>query len=108
MNGRRIDTVLLLILLAALAVRVHLALVPERRADGGKREQALASGRLDYETLYVLRPPQPAAFRGSSDDAIGTVDGFLVLAPRWFAFDDCCGGAMPALARASTATETQR
>jgi hypothetical protein len=73
-----------------------------------KREQALASGRLDQQTLYVLRASQPAAFRGGSDDAIGTVDGFLVLAPRWFAFDDCCDGAMPALAHASTATATPR
>ena len=73
-----------------------------------KREQALASGRLEHETLYVLSASQPVPFRGSSDDAIGIVDGFLVLAPRWFAFDDCCDGAMPALARASTATETQR
>jgi hypothetical protein len=47
-------------------------------------------------------------FRGGSDDAIGAVDGFLVLAPRWFAFDDCCGGAMPALARAGAATETHQ
>jgi hypothetical protein len=65
-----------------------------------KREEALASGRLDQHALYVLRLPQPVAFRAGPDDAIGTVDGFLVLAPGWFAFDDCCGDAMPPLARA--------
>jgi hypothetical protein len=72
-----------------------------------KREQALASGRLEHETLYVLGASHPVPFRGGSDDAIGMVDGFLVLAPRWFTFGDCCGGAMPALARASMATEMQ-
>jgi hypothetical protein len=73
-----------------------------------KREQALASGRLEHETLYVLGTSHPVPFRGGSDDAIGMVDGFLVLAPRWFTFGDCCDGAMPALARASMATEMQR
>ncbi|MEP6998688.1 MAG: DUF6311 domain-containing protein [Betaproteobacteria bacterium] len=72
-----------------------------------KREQALAAGRLDPESLYVLRSPQPAAFRAGPDDAIGTVDGLLVLAPRWFAFDDCCGGALPPLARAAITTPAQ-
>ena len=72
-----------------------------------KQEQALASGRLDPETLYVLRPPQPAAFRAAPDDAIGTVDGVLVLAPRWFAFDDCCGHANPPLAHAAAGRSPQ-
>jgi hypothetical protein len=66
-----------------------------------RREQALASGRLDQHALYALRPLHPAAFRAGPDDAIGTVDGFLVLAPGWFAFDDCCGDAMPPFARAA-------
>ena len=73
-----------------------------------KREQALVAGRLDPDILYVLDRSHPAAFRGRVDDAIGTVDGFLVLAPRWFAFDDCCDAAMPAFAHASTATGTQQ
>lgn len=63
------------------------------------RKQALAAGRLDPASLYVLRPEQQVALRAGHDDAIGTVDGFLVLAPGWFAFDDCCGRAMPQLAR---------
>ena len=68
-----------------------------------KREQALAAGRLDPEALYVLRPPDVATHQAGADDGIGSVDGFLVLAPRCFAFDDCCGGTMPTLARASAA-----
>jgi hypothetical protein len=51
-----------------------------------KREQALASGRLDQEALYVLRPPGVVSFHAGPDDAIGTVDGFCVLAPGWFRF----------------------
>jgi hypothetical protein len=72
-----------------------------------EREQALASGRLDPEALYVLRPPDIARFRAGPDDGLGSVDGFLMLAPRWFAFDGCCGGAMPPLARAAAAPPTQ-
>lgn len=68
------------------------------------REQALAAGQLDPATLYVLRAPDETAFRAGPDDAIGTVDGFRVLVPGWFAFDDCCGDAMPPLARAAAAT----
>ena len=67
-----------------------------------KREQALVAGRLDQEALYVLRPPDIASFRAGPDDAIGEVDGFRVLAPGWFAFDDCCGEAMPPLAHAAS------
>jgi hypothetical protein len=66
-----------------------------------KREQALAAGRLDQEALYVLRPPDVRPFRAGQDDAIGTVDGFLVLAPGWFRFEGCCTGAMPSLGRAA-------
>lgn len=66
------------------------------------RLQALAAGQLDPAALYVLRPDRQAPFRAGPDDAIGTVDGFLVLAPGWFAFDDCCVEAMPPLARAAT------
>jgi len=65
-----------------------------------KRDQALAAGQLDPEALYVLRPPDIVPFRAGPDDAIGTVDGFLVLAPGWFTFNDCCGEAMPPLTRA--------
>jgi hypothetical protein len=68
-----------------------------------ERERALAEGRLDPAALYVLRPPDEAAFRAGANDAIGTVDGFVVLAPGWFAFDDCCGDAMPPLAHAAAA-----
>ncbi|MGH8713887.1 MAG: hypothetical protein ACREYB_07770, partial [Casimicrobiaceae bacterium] len=68
-----------------------------------ERERALAAGQLDPAALYVLRPPDEAAFRAGADDAIGTVDGFVVLAPGWFAFDDCCGDAMPPLAHATAA-----
>ena len=67
------------------------------------RMQALAAGQLDPAALYVLRPARQAPFRAGPDDAIGTIDGFLVLAPGWFAFDDCCVEAMPPLARAATA-----
>jgi hypothetical protein len=68
-----------------------------------KREQALAAGRLDQEALYVLQPPDVASFRAGPDDAIGTVDGFRVLAPGWFRFDDCCTGTMPRLGHAAQA-----
>jgi len=68
-----------------------------------KREQALAAGRLDQEALYVLRPPDASSFRAGPDDAIGSVDGFRVLAPGWFRFEDCCGGTMPRLDRAADA-----
>jgi hypothetical protein len=66
------------------------------------RERALAAGQLDPASLYVL-PAPPVPFRAGPDDAIGTVDGFRVLAPGWFAFDDCCGDAMPPLGRAASA-----
>ncbi len=66
------------------------------------REGALAAGQLDPASLYVL-PAPPVPFRAGTDDAIGTVDGFRVLAPGWFAFDDCCGNAMPPLGRAASA-----
>lgn len=66
------------------------------------RVQALAAGRLDPTALYVLQPARQAPLRAGPDDAIGTVDGFLVLAPAWFAFADCCGDAMPPLARAAS------
>jgi hypothetical protein len=72
-----------------------------------KREQALVNGRLDQEALYVLQPPDVASFRAGPDDAIGTVDGFRVLAPGWFRFEDCCGDGMPPLARAASAHPTQ-
>ena len=68
-----------------------------------KREQALATGRLDQEALYVLRPPYVASFRAGPDDAIGTVDGFRVLAPGWFRFEDCCTVTMPSLGHAAQA-----
>jgi hypothetical protein len=68
-----------------------------------KREQALATGRLDQEALYVLRPPDVASFRAGPDDAIGTVDGFRVLAPGWFRFEDCCTVTMPSLGHAAQA-----
>jgi len=68
-----------------------------------KREQALAAGRLDQEALYVLRPPDASSFRAGTDDAIGSVDGFRVLAPGWFRFEDCCSGTMPRLGRAAAA-----
>jgi hypothetical protein len=72
-----------------------------------KREQALAVGQLDPATLYVLRAPDEAAFRAGPDDGIGTIDGFRVLAPGWFGFDDCCGDPMPSLARAAAPTAPQ-
>jgi hypothetical protein len=72
-----------------------------------KREQALAAGRLDQEALYVLRPPDVASFHAGPDDAIGTVDGFRVLAPGWFRFDDCCTATMPRLAHAAEADRSR-
>ena len=66
-----------------------------------KRELALAAGRLDPEVLYVLRPPRTVPFRAGPDDGVGSVDGFLVLAPGWFGFDDCCTGTMPRLGHAA-------
>jgi len=72
-----------------------------------KREQALAAGRLDQEVLYVLRPPDVASFHAGPDDAIGTVDGFRVLAPGWFRFDDCCTATMPWLAHAAEADRSR-
>jgi hypothetical protein len=72
-----------------------------------KREQALAAGRLDQEVLYVLRPPDVASFHAGPDDAIGTVDGFRVLAPGWFRFDDCCTATMPRLAHAAEADRSR-
>jgi hypothetical protein len=66
-----------------------------------KREQALAAGLLDPETLYVLRPSGIVPFRAGPGDGIGSVDGFLVLAPGWFGFDDCCTRTMPRLGRAA-------
>jgi hypothetical protein len=68
-----------------------------------KREQALAAGRLDPEVLYVLRPPGIVPFRAGPDDGVGSVDGFLVLVPGWFGFDDCCTGTVPRLERAAEA-----
>jgi hypothetical protein len=81
--------------------------LPRVSSATAEREEALAAGRLDPEALYVLRPPDVAPFRAGPEDAIGSVDGFLLLAPRWLAFDDCCGGTMPALARAAAAPPTQ-
>jgi hypothetical protein len=72
-----------------------------------KREQALVAGRLDQEAMYVLQPPDVASFHAGPDDAVGTVDGFRVLAPGWFRFEDCCSDGMPPLARAATAHPTQ-
>ena len=69
------------------------------------REQALVAGQLDPVSLYVLRAPDDAAYRAGPDDAIGTVDGFRVLAPGWLGFDDCCGDAMPPLAPPATAAQ---
>jgi hypothetical protein len=66
-----------------------------------KREQALAAGRLDPEVLYVLRPPGIVPFRAGPDDGVGSVDGFLVLVPGWFGFDDCCTGTMPRVGHAA-------
>ena len=71
------------------------------------REQALVAGQLDPASLYVLRAPGETAYRAGPDDAIGTVDGFRVLAPGWLAFDDCCSDAMPPLERAAAATAAQ-
>jgi hypothetical protein len=72
-----------------------------------KREQALAAGRLDQEALYVLRPPGIVPFHAGPDDGVGSVDGFLVLVPGWFRFEDCCGGTMPPLARAASTRPAQ-
>ncbi|HEX4523118.1 MAG TPA: DUF6311 domain-containing protein [Casimicrobiaceae bacterium] len=72
-----------------------------------KREQALAAGRLDQEALYVLRPAGIVPFHAGPDDGVGSVDGFLVLVPGWFRFEDCCGGAMPPLARAASVRPAQ-
>jgi hypothetical protein len=68
-----------------------------------KREQELAAGRLDPEVLYVLRPPGVVPFRAGPDDGVGSVDGFLVLVPGWFGFDDCCTGTMPRLGHSAKA-----
>jgi len=81
--------------------------LPRVASATAKRQQALAAGRLDPEALYVLRPPDVTPFRAGPDDGIASVDGFLVLAPRWLAFDDCCGSTMPALARAAAAPPTR-
>lgn len=72
-----------------------------------KREQALATGRLDPEVLYVLRPPGAVPFRAGPDDGVGNVDGFLVVVPGWFRFADCCTGTMPRLGRAAEAVASQ-
>ncbi|MGH8799708.1 MAG: hypothetical protein ACREX7_05635, partial [Casimicrobiaceae bacterium] len=76
-------------------------------AATAERERALASGRLDPAALYVLRPPDQGAFRAGANDAVGTVDGWFVLAPGWFAFDDCCGQALPSLSRATAAPSSR-
>jgi len=55
----------------------------------------------------VLRPPDVASFHAGPDDAIGTVDGFRVLAPGWFRFDDCCTATMPRLAHAAEADRSR-
>jgi hypothetical protein len=54
----------------------------------------LASGQLDADTLYLLWSKDAKLdYALGPDDGIGIVDGYLVIAPRWFALPR--GAAVP-------------
>ena len=54
--------------------------------------RSLEYGDLRSDSLYIpWTPSTPLKYRLGSLDGIGTVDGFSVIAPRWFEFADCCG-----------------
>ena len=54
--------------------------------------RSLEYGDLRSDSLYIpWTPSTPLKYKLGSLDGIGTVDGFSVIAPRWFEFADCCG-----------------
>lgn len=59
---------------------------PRIAAANAKLTTALVEGKLDPDTLYLLWSPEAKFdFTLGPDDGIGVFDGFLVIAPQWFA-----------------------
>ncbi len=50
--------------------------------------QDLARGELRSDGLYIVQTP--VDYRLESTDGQGTIDGYSVIAPNWFTFEDCC------------------
>lgn len=74
----------------------------ERVANAdASRVQRLAEGSASRDSLYVIADPDAAVVRAGPDDAVGVVDGYRVLAPGWFACNECqAAAALPAEFRA--------
>ncbi|HEV7413163.1 MAG TPA: DUF6311 domain-containing protein, partial [Casimicrobiaceae bacterium] len=70
----------------------------ERVADAtARRIRELEDGHRHRDSLYVLADPNSTPFRAAPDDATGIVDGYLVLAPGWFGFEESRDGTEPSL-----------
>lgn len=53
--------------------------------------ESLRTGQLRDDTLYIINQPELLdATRLHPTDGIGSADGFLLLAPRWFEKNSCC------------------
>jgi hypothetical protein len=52
--------------------------------------EQLSDGPLRQDSVYVFWNGPPIEDSVGPDDGVGVVDGFPVLAPRWFEFDECC------------------
>src|SRR5262249_19141760 len=59
----------------------------------------LMAGALRRDSLYVFWNGAPIEDSLRSEDGVGVVDGYAVVAPGWFEFSDCCGDARSTLHR---------
>ena len=66
----------------------------------------LTVGPLRQDSLYVFWNGAPTEDSLRAQDGVGVVDGFVVVAPGWFDFDDCCGLPQGALRHRRVSAES--
>jgi len=75
----------------------YFARVSNARIDAANAtlKRDLTAGTLRPDSLYVFWNGAATEDSLRAQDGVGTVDGYSVIAPRWFEFDDCCGQRGP-------------
>ena len=77
-----------------MAINVgYFARVSNARIDAANAtlNHDLTSGTLRQDSLYVFWNGAATEDGLRAQDGVGVVDGYAVVAPGWFEFDDCCG-----------------
>ena len=65
---------------------------PRVAAAESRLRDGLATGQLMDDSLYILWDSSiEIPYRLSPQDGSGFVDGYFVIAPKWFEFEECCG-----------------